>query len=738
MLLDNASESGNLVQRKGKLEEGLRSKFYDINLWRDYVNVLRQLGYSSIAQKHAEFVIGLIKTAMVSELKTGMLDPKYGLENVFAAEDPHIVGLFGQEGGSDEQTLSQCIANLNKLRKMEYPNTNWDHIRGVLAGYTVMNDLAESSEKLLHAAHEDSTRDKPYVTHDSLNFLDKCIQSTPGLNSFDVGDALEFFADSRGAFGGGQQTTIDNLVTFFTKVKRYDDEVAIIVRYSIGGSRVRHVVDSFRMEKFGYVLGTKPKVESNVLASKTTESQAQRYESTQMVSQILEQNALKCFLGYINYAKFIRALLGRNEDDQVSFFHKLCPAYITEEQLHAVETFITGFDIERIPIHEYRHPSTTRNTNFEARIDLGNAGILRTFIKLYTSIEGEKNAQREKFLLEGKGKEILEKYHVQVPPALASCPIELKNHDSHNALLLYFINARTLDEIVNGPQPAPRELIDQIVHNATTELARVHKSTNDLEVAAKSEGVTLFDVGSEYFERDLESQLKVPYNNVPWEIGATLLAASRNLCQFLAAESDKDGVYYKDSNSRNIFGPTEGDGVKVTLLDYECGAKILGEVDLMKIMRNGCHFEFWLPNIDYTSSEWNEESRKKAEAWVSSKRYFPRDNESEVIRLYNIERDKQYDPEAIRRFDMASLYTHIWYVAWFSHKMREEDISDKSRCIIGNRVNYHLMEAKLMVDEIIHDKLRPYLADEPARQQFLDSMGLPQLRKSLDNIPLNT
>ena len=56
----------------------------------------------------------------------------------------------------------------------------------------------------------------------------------------------------------------------------------------------------------------------------------------------------------------------------------------------------------------------------------------------------------------------------------------------------------------------------------------------------------------------------------------------------------------------------------------------------------------------------------------------------------------------MRRYDLATVFTHVWYFGWFAHKMEDHDISDHTREIVGNRARYHLLEAKVFIDTLIH------------------------------------
>ncbi|MEA2036247.1 MAG: hypothetical protein U9O94_01975 [Nanoarchaeota archaeon] len=698
---------------------------------------------------HARETIKCLQEGLESELQTGIRNPEFGLEHFVESQEVQINGLFDEKEGEEADNIFQSISNVNLLREIDYDgNVGWNDIRSVLADFEGMENIAIASKIILDVASNPEQKD--YISSGSINFLKKCISTAPGLNPDDVGYALEFFSDKGGAFGKKRdKATVENLVTFFTSVKRYDDERAMVARYC-AGDIVRHVVDVFKPYKFIYVLGEDKvgDLVSRLDSVDKSDNKKRKAIYMQMASRILEQNALKCFLGFIEYASFMKTLLEGEEKDKASFFENLCPTYITNNQLKAVKNFINGFpEVHRIPVHEYKNPTTARNKNFEARIQLGNSGELRTFVKFYTSAEGNSNAQREKFFLEGAGKDILEKeYGVTVPPALASTTVKLRDGSECDVLMLFFINASTLDEIVNNPSSPEYSMKGDLIKNAAVELAKVHNATSDLEAAAQKEEVTLFEVGSEYFTEDLKIQLSVPHSNIKQNIANKLLQTPKKLCEYLRQESEEDGVYYKDSNTRNIFGPPQrrrkssASSTQVTLLDYECGVKILGEVDLMKIMRNGLGFDDWDPRKNYKANE--QEKRENVESYIKTKRYHSREDEQEVIQTYNETRvdsksqAKSYTPEAQKRFDMAALYTHIWYVSWFSHKMNESDISNQTREVVGNRVNFHLLEAKLALDHVMYDGNVSY-ATEFERPQLIESLGLKELRKSLDLIPIN-
>jgi hypothetical protein len=606
--------SEDLSKKKIELEELLRGDIFNVYLRMEYAVTLQKLGKTQMADVNAGYVLRDMKNALLGELRTGELDKKFGIEGFETLEEGTRGRLFGYS--RETENIFGYHQNLSSLRRTKYERASWEDVKVILIALQEQTSdqskldiepLRAASDIISGIASHQDAKVRNYLTLESIAFLVQCIGTDPPLSPYDIGEALEFYVQTKDLLGNVESRTEQNLVTFFSTIKRYDVEFAMLTRFCSDG-RVRHVVDTFNPNNYPYVLGVERSADlvARLEAVDETDGASRRVVYNQMVSRILEQNALKCQLGIVNYTNFIREILTGKDKKGASFFKGLCPDFISEEQLKSVENFIAGFNVDRIPIHEYVNPTTTRNSDFEARIQLGNSGELVTFVKLYTSPDRINNAKRERFFLEGRGKTILLKYDVQVPPALGFAEAKLRDGKRVDALLMYFINARTLDQVVKDPSLPEYNVIDKLLKNATIELAKVHNATAELEAAATVEDVRLFDVGPEYFEKDLQIQLFMQHSNLQKEVAKNLLASSIGICNYLKEESVKDGCYYKDSNTRNIFGPSTVEydvsgsiSTRVTLLDYECGVKILGEVDLMKIMRNGKGFEEWDPQKDY-------------------------------------------------------------------------------------------------------------------------------------------
>jgi len=719
--------NGNIHTRKVGLEARLQENYYDVSARTELAIILMQLENGYQAGVHANLILDQVKKAMLEELKTGKSDARYSLESLDRTGYNSLTTLFDGERRTEAESTFECICNLNELRKKTYDGVNWDDIREVLVNFTSVSDLATASRKILEIHEKQVQAGMGYITKDSIEFLKKCVKPQPGLSAEDVGEALEFYSDKKDVFNGADgQVSIENMVTFFAHVKRYDDELATVERYC-SSRTIRHVVQFVRDEKLAYILG---RMDAELSA-------------TQKVQSILDQNALKQFLGMEGYWGFMGKLLkGNGSDDSKSFFSKLCPQYVDQQQLDAISKFLETFEIRRLPIHEYQHPATTRNSNFIGDMQLGNEGILRLFIKFYENLG---NAERERFFLMGEGKGVLEKHKVNTIPAIESMAIMFRDYTTNqdvqkDILVLGFIDVETLDEVVNNSVVSHPSVV---FGESVRQLARIHNSTGDLEMAAGKAGITLFDIGPEYFYKDLQIQLERAVGCRAFEaaLANSLLGAIKPLCGYLYHESEEDGVYYKDSNTRNIFDfvqnvpdPAEipQDKPAVVLFDYECGVKIMGEVDVFKILRNGCHFDcYWDAGIDYKIDEWEEKS-PMVEKFLADKRYLSREAEGPFVEIYNQERGKEYDDIARVRFDLAALYTHIWYVAWFSHKVKEPKKSDKQRQQIANRVTYHLVEAKLVLDEILHNK--GVYSD--SQLQLAGTLNLQKLRETLDGFKL--
>ncbi|HIH38130.1 hypothetical protein J4460_05385 [Candidatus Woesearchaeota archaeon] len=643
-----------------------------------------------------------------------------------------------------EITLN-LLADLGRLREYKYPNTNRGDVLSLFRLIEGMDQQAIATRRMVEIAGN-PVLNRQFITPESLDFVKLCLSASPTMRPEDIGWALEYIVLGLHPFAGQDKPiTPENLATFFSSLMRYDGELDIIdaarkpmLRHSTlpSGGSVRAVVRKFKPEFCLYVLDDTPETRELCGGYQTAPDELTRNRvHKQMAATILEQNAMKMFLGKENFFHFLRSIFGSGMEEVGKFFQGLDQSYISAEQQEAALAVLDDFDLQHWPIHEYQNQVTARNKNFRMDITLGNAGTLNTFVKIYRDTNGQGNARREQFFLEGEGREILEQCGVTMPPSIGYKEFQLPDKTVIHARIMHFIDTPTLDQIINGDPSAPafREA-PRVAREASLQLARVHAASPALIAAAEKAGIILFDQREEYFLQDLDAKyLRMPQTALDPEVAACVLAEAQLLCHHLAFLSQQDSVYYKDSNTRNIMVPT-------MLIDYECGVYMLGEVDLMKGMRNGCQFNEWKPPQDYPAGA-PAALREEIDEYLQKHRYVCLDEQYEVVEAYNrlleeIRREHETRgeerslDEGLRRYDLATVFTHVWYFGWFAHKMEDHDISDHTREIVGNRARYHLLEAKVFIDRLLHET-PVYFQDAPFP---LPDLRLHSLRRVLDQV----
>lgn len=698
------------------------------------------LTYDRVGRKeeslhHARLTLKYLRKGLEAELMGGQRDPIFGLDSFVDSEQERIRVLFGRDEVRVVDATFRSIMNVNELRTTRYSDSlTWqEHVRPILAKFTTIEDIAEASARLLQQTkHEESG--ETLITKESLSFLKRCIETPPGISAEDIGDAIEFYQRGERAFMPTSNARHEeNLVAYFLHLRRYSAECAVVFKYwmdrSIRGC-IRHVQERSLM----YILGDKAdNLEQQLAQLAQHDYEARDAILKQMVSQILERNKLKIRFGMNQYYELIQRIL-RNE-----FFNKLLQqGEITLEQYNAIIAFKREFGPHMIPVRERENQVVSLNDTYIVNVRLGNAGMINAFVKLTPERRAE-FMRREQYIFENCRARLEERGvtlpHYEVADKCGDCHV----------MIFSFINGHNLYHLINNhrafncerpntdlEQSMPIASKTQLLRDAIAQLASIQVVLKDVNAEQEHEANPQFRLrrigrDSRFFTEQLEEGFGENNRTVTPERYKRVTTAFAPLNKILVDLSIEDPVYYKDSNPRNIMvrsGVIPIAAVNIVALnkqpapihiDYEYGDLILGECDLVKLCENGRDYLRFDVGMNYNAAD--RKGIDVAREYLQSLRYLSESEELEVIEAYNVARGRTFDERALTRYRMSAAYIHTWYVAWFSHKIEEDNISDSTRRIIANRFNYHLLEAKVALDAL----------NEP-------SFG--ELRNSLDEIAM--
>lgn len=670
---------------------------------------------------------GIIANRVIKRLSQG-LDcilkgeqvKKFGMDFFRDRDTAELTDLIEPGKRKEAEQVFTSISNITTLMGYRYRGVKWEDVRSVFSEFGNVADIAIASNKLLKVANEDKGRREKHITGPSIRFLQSCVHTSPGIYAADVDDALAFYTKGGSTFmPTTTKDAIVNLVEYFLHVKRYIFEQDFAFHHHTDPS-VRAIAKGQDRHHLAYVIGNHGRGLVAALESTDDTDEIQRIKE-QMVSQILETHKLKTRLGPVGYDKIVLDILKPKFFDQLRVDEEISKAQHT-----AIRNFLERNSPLRIPIHEYRTQVVSLNETYTLDVRLGNAGSLQVFVKLVPN-KRRGFFEREKFLIKGQRKTLIDA-GINVPAYYDFTKVG----DLHVSLF-GFIRGHNLYQLLQKSSLFPAKTKKAVLEQAVAQLYAIQETVTNIDTKEKeqtSKGLSLEELteGSTYFTDQLKPHFQKNKRITSAKYGKVLAAFSA-LNDYLVKESVKDGVYYKDANPRNVMVQLllgkKGGKPLVVHVDYEYGAKILGEVDLAKLLRNGLDIHEFNTKKNYSYGD--ETGQQSAIEYLKdpSLSYLTPSEEEKFLQGYNDLRKKQEEEQSTLRYPMASIFAHMWYVAWFSHKAEGKHISDETRIITKNRFNYHLLSAKVALDKTIK-------SDE----QIATSMNLINLRKSLDGIAM--
>lgn len=172
-----------------------------------------------------------------------------------------------------------------------------------------------------------------------------------------------------------------------------------------------------------------------------------------------------------------------------------------------------------------------------------------------------------------------------------------------------------------------------------------------------------------------------------------------------------------DFKLQNVY---VNDNEQVVPLDLEKRRIFCGESDLVKLLRYGVEFEEWDDSFEYSAED--ESGFNEAEDYIKTKRYLSEAEETDLIDRYYEKRNINFDD---KRVDASMVHIHLFYVGWDERMISSIEDKNKQACL-KNRQRYHLLEAKVKLDEMRNSNI--YNSEE--KEQFA------RLRKDLDGISI--
>jgi len=570
-------------------------------------------------------------------------------------------------GAADAASLRtivyDCNAALKAVKKMQYGA----QIVDTVSKFRSLTDITTAAQELAKRMSSPSS--------DAIHFVSNLIISNQELRPEDVGAAVEWY-DRRGKHISDQEAR----AKYFSIARPYQTEFNLFESF---WRRAGTFDTPGLAERLDYCLG----------------SSASGLQLPEKEALLLKRNTLKVRLGRSHYEQLIDSVI-----DPVQL-----TTLLSSEECAELQKFLEPFDkLGDLPIHEHEVTVVSKNETYIIDINLPSGKLLTSFVKIY---KNPKDYEFEQAIIAG----------------LIEAGINTRPLGPHTQLgdlsvsMFSFINGRNLYDVL---------------HDAPTQEQRAHY----FEAAIK-DLVAIQKAGAEFCERnafDLKQlsrdhdfftryiQCHMTEGHIPTTVVEAVYANISQLIDYLVAETRKDPSYYKDSNPRNVMVAIE----EASHIDFEYQDITLGEFDLAKLLRNGLEYTEWDDSYDYSATTTDSagfiEKRAAAKQYLASRRYLNQDEEEHFLEVFNQEKGRSLDVEAHKRYDMASLYVHLYYVGWFAMKSNEAT-SHYALNIVNNRKKYHLLEAKCLVDDILYD--RQYNLNHQFRTE------LTELRKSLDLIP---
>jgi hypothetical protein len=651
----------DILRREIELETRLKADKRDTKARLELASIYWNSGRINSAKDFAGKALDHLEYAITLELRDGCVDDIYGTES---ADDEKILEVLqGTQLLERAKTIFNCRTYINKVKSTVSPVGIWDHVRYFVSNIQDLDDKYIALGQI--AAHPDE------LTESSLLFLKDMAQ----FNDFDSHDTMEAI---RWYEKHGANIATEIRSQFFRRVTRYHTEFNMIERLWAGST----VLDDERFEfheRFDYVLG-------QVASVLSLEEKAQL---------ILDRNALKLLIGRQNYESLVKKAIdprGLNIGDE----------------LHdRLVSYATAYDISRdLPIHESKLKVLSKNPTFLAQIDIGDI-TLTTFVKLYKKevVGGDDAATIEEKLLTSLGKR-----NIRVPSVVTSTEIP-----DYKVLMLRFVDGQNLYSILHTD--ITKDVKNAIFQNAIDQLAAIQKTVPEI---ADKVSITLEDLSIDH--SFITDYLRDPFMGCYGQAGENVFSSMEYFLSLIVDFSKEDNLYYKDSNPRNVM--VEKDKKQVTHVDFEYGVKAMGELDLAKMLRNGLDYQNFDWTLNYKSAEKTgkdfNEKRKMAERYLRKLRYLNGQQETTSVKRWNKAHNRGNGKVQKMRWDLGILFTHLYYVAWISAAAQKSKTEDGT---LTNRIRYHMLESKVQLDHMIHD-----------RKYEIDRKKIYKLRKSLDEI----
>ena len=572
--------------------------------------------------------------------------------------------------------VTSCISNLDNIKKYE---KNKEILR-LIERYKTLEEIKIASSALLFLAKEDKYGVYQDIWRNNkikARELESAIMIYPTISPLIKSETRDIYLNN---------------------VQRYETEVGLILEYAFSTNKTICEDKINKCDRLDYILGSEHDLD---IKSKK--------------EMILERNALKIGLGVEKYFLLMKNLFGN--------FGKLQGfSNIDDNQLKIIKKFLCSFNNERIPIHEMAMKVISKNPTFMVEVDLGSILKLTTFTKLYN----EDNATtKDDSSFEREITERLNCEELKIPQCISSA-----NIGGYHVNMFPFLDGDTLYAHLNkklSQAVYDQELIVSYFKNAIEQLVAIHKKANELVKEGKLTLNEIVEEESTFFSDEVKKRLGE--GGINEEITDRIYNNFTCINKYLTEITRIAPSYYKDSNPRNIIISNN----EVFHIDFEYKDRLAGEIDLVKLLRNGLDYT-GLPDIKYLTRMDNEEdgqwnARKNSMAKrLEDFRYITPAKEEELRTLYSKGRygDDVNDAEANKKYDFAAVYIHIFYTGWYSMK-KLAGIPERAKEISKNRSAYHLLEAKVMLEHIINDGTL-------YSKEGIDINELGRLRKALDEI----